>query len=178
MGNDFLKIYNGEYSKEGYDTGMSDGKLHLAKNKLKFFKVAYPINYAWAFNHSFETFSKNYDIGYTDAQRVNHQIYTSTQRNTMAQDSYEHQISMLNEFKDTLFSLRTSIEERKNDYKRQIEASKNAGFVSNYTNVLEQKFLQFSIKLDNIKNLIERHNNYIDIHIKELEQLKIRANKE
>jgi len=51
MSNAF-KIYSGDYSKDGYDSGIDDAKHHKPKNKFKFFKAVNPINYVWAFDNA------------------------------------------------------------------------------------------------------------------------------
>ena len=102
---DIFKIYSGDYSKEGYDQGIEDRKENKPKNKFKFFKAVNPINYVWAFNNAFDSFNKNYDKGYLDGQRVEHNIYSSSNQTkgaSVQKDSYENHIRMLKDFKQNL----------------------------------------------------------------------------
>jgi len=85
-----FKIYTGDYSSDGYSNGVVAGKASTPKNKYTFFKVASPINYLWKFHNAFESFSKNYDSGYLDGQRVKHEIYqqqNQKQGETMSMES-------------------------------------------------------------------------------------------
>jgi len=62
--NNAFKIYSGDYSKDGYDSGIDDAKHHKPKNKFKFFKAVSPINYVWAFDNAYQSFMGNYDKAY------------------------------------------------------------------------------------------------------------------
>jgi hypothetical protein len=107
---DGFKIYSGDYSKDGYEYGIDDRKENRSKNKFKFFKAIHPLNYVWAFNNAYESFMKNYDRGYLDGQRVEHNIYNTNQTKgtSMANDSYDNQLRMLDDFGRNLVALRAS----------------------------------------------------------------------
>ena len=110
--NSAFKIYSGDYSKDGYDSGIDDAKEHKPRNKFKFFKAVNPINYVWAFDNAYQSFMGNYDKGYLDGQRVNHQVYNTThiQGATVNNRSYENHLKMINGLTQTLTALQNKVE--------------------------------------------------------------------
>ena len=76
----------------------------------------------------------NYDKGYIDGQRVNHQVYntTNTQGATVNNRSYESHLQMVTQLKQTLTALHNKIENLKENYKKQIDAMESASFMDNY----------------------------------------------
>lgn len=74
----FFKVYSADYSKNGYEDGIKNSTNKEAKNKFIFFKAIHPINYVWKFNNAFDSYMRNYDLGYLDGQRVNNQVYNDT----------------------------------------------------------------------------------------------------
>lgn len=172
MSNTF-KVYSGDYSKDGYDSGIDDAKEHKPKNKFKFFKAVNPINYVWAFNNSYESFMGNYDKGYLDGQRVDHQIYNTikTQGATVNNQSYESHLQMISRLKDTLVSLQNRMEFLQKKYKRQIDMMENASFMDNYIIPLRDKYSQFSQIIDTLQTMIDEHKNQIALHEEKLEHL-------
>jgi hypothetical protein len=79
--NSACQVYSGDYSKEGYDQGRDNRKRTDLKTNLSFFKAVNLINYILAFDNTLDGFSKNYDKGYLDGQKVEHKIYdTKTSR--------------------------------------------------------------------------------------------------
>jgi len=106
----FKKIYLGDYTEEGYDTGFKDGKKNLPKNRFKFFKAIHPVNLIWNFDNAWETFQRNYDKGYIDDERVEHDVYyksdtTQQGASTMTVNNYATQLAILNQFEANLLSL-------------------------------------------------------------------------
>jgi len=163
---DFFKIYSGDYSKDGYESGIEDAKLKKAKNKFRFFKAVHPVNYVWNFNNSYDSFMKNYQKGYLDGQRVNHNIYSSNQQKGVKMgfdnDSYENHLRMLGEVRVNLKSLKRYIQERRDEYKAQINKAKSAGFVTNYVDQLKTKYNKLEQEIDMILSMLDRHDNYLD----------------
>ena len=171
-----FKIYSGDYSKDGYDSGIDDAKEHKPKNKFKFFKAVNPINYVWAFNNSYESFMSNYDKGYLDGQRVNHKIYNSTNKGAIVNNkSYENHLKMISQLKQTLTVLQNTIENLKDNYKRQIDAMESATFMDNYITPLRSKYSEFSQIIDTLQNMIDEHKAQIALHEEALEHLIIDA---
>lgn len=170
----FSKIYTGDYSKEGYDAGMGDRKSGKPKNKLKVLKTLHPVNYFWQFDNAFESFSQNYDAGYLDAQRVDNEVFNdtrSTGKGTMTTDSYERHIGVLENFRNNLIALKRHTTDIKERYSQQLMAMENAGFVQNITQPLQNKYLLFSQKIEQLDALIDEHNRKINIQKEALEQL-------
>ena len=175
---DIFKIYSGDYSQEGYDQGINDSKGNKPKNKFKFFKVVHPINYIWAFNNAFDSFNKNYDKGYLDGQRVEHNIYSSSNQNRgveMQKDSYENHILMLETFKQNLQELKRHLELLREQYKKQIDVMENAGFVQNIIEPLRNKYQIFSAKIDEIDRQLAQHDQKIEIQIEAFNSLRATA---
>ena len=172
MSNTF-KIYSGDYSKDGYDSGIDDAKHQKPKNKFKFFKAVNPINYVWAFDNAYQSFMGNYDKGYLDGQRVNHQVYntTDTQGATVDNKNYESHLQMVSQLKQSLTALQNKIESLKKDYDRQIKAMGNAGFMPNYIAVLQSKYTEFENIIDTVQNMIDEHKSQITLHEEALEHL-------
>ncbi len=162
----FKKLYLGDYSKDGYDSGINDAKNKRVKNKFKFFKVAHPINYIWNFNNSYDSFMKNYNEGYLDGQRVNHNIYSSNQQKGVNMgfdnDSYENHLRMLGEARVNLKNLKRYMQERRDEYKAQINKAKSAGFVTNYVDQLKTKYNKLEQEIDVVLSMLDRHDSYLD----------------
>ena len=167
-----FKIYSGDYSQDGYDSGIDDGKNHKPKNRFKFFKAVNPINYVWAFNNSYESFMSSYNKGYLDGQRVEHQIYTANKNQgaTMNQN-YESHLQMINQLKQTLGTLQNKMEILKDKYKRQIDAMESATFMDNYITPLRNKYGEFSTIVETLQEMIDEHKQQISLHEERLEQL-------
>ncbi len=159
---DFKKIYFGDYSKEGYDDGFQDSDNNRPKNKFKFFKAVHPLNYIWNFNNSYDSYMRNYDKGYLDNQRVKHNVYSKSQIKGFGMASYEEQLAMLENFDDSLETLRGKISELKEKYKHQIDFMESKGFFEEYISALRQKYEVFSQKIDDMNNLIQEHKQKID----------------
>ena len=178
--NSAYKIYSGDYSKDGYDQGIEDRKENRPKNKFKFFKAVHPLNYVWAFNNSYESFMKSYDKGYLDGQRVKHNIYNSNQTKGtgMANDSYDNQLRMLDDFGRNLVALRASMIGLRDKYKRQIDAMQNAGFMQEYISVLQTKYYGLSSKIDDMNDMIDQQNRKLNNHKDIINNLKSMARSE
>ena len=169
---DLFKIYTADYSKDGYDHGINDSKNHLTKNKFKFFKVLHPINYIWNFNYAFDTFYKNYNKGYLDGQRVNHEIYSTNRVNKTTNnikganmagvDRYENHLNMVSEVKREILTLKRYLAEIDVKYKHQIDIAEATGFMTNYTDPLKDKYKTFSQKITDLTNMIERHERELE----------------
>lgn len=175
---DIYKVYSGDYSKDGYDQGIDDRKENRPKNKFKFFKSVNPINYVWAFNNAFDSFNKNYDRGYLDGQRVEHNVYGSSNQNrgaNMQQDNYENHIGMLKDFKENLLALKRHMQVIKEKYKRQIDAMESAGFVEDITIPLRNKYQVFSSKIDEVDRQLAQHEQKIEMQTEALNALRSTA---
>ena len=161
----FFKIYTGDYSKDGYDSGINDAKSFKPKNGFAVFKAVHPLNYVWKFDNSYSSYNENYKKGYLDGQRVKHNIYSSNQQKgssmSLENDSLANHLRMVGEVRHNLVALKSYIVERRDEYKKQIDVAQNAGFVSEIVEQLNIKYNVFSQKVDNITALLERHDNTI-----------------
>lgn len=169
----FWKIYSGDYSKEGYDSGIDDAKNKRAKNKFKFFKAVNPINYVWNFNNAYDSFMQNYNEGYLDGQRVVNEVYTTTKTKGAGMDknSYEYHLKLIEDFERKLNSLKVYLDNISQQYQKQINAMGSAGFNTNYTDTLKDRYLTFKNKIDNLQELIDTHKQKIGLHEEALEDL-------
>jgi hypothetical protein len=172
-----FKVYLGDYSKEGYSSGLDDRKEQKPNNKFKFFTVANPINYILRFDNSFDSFSKNYDKGYLDAQRVENEVYnvkketTNNKGVTMAQDNYERHLSMLKNFQSNLRTLQASNNMLREKYVKQLLAMEQAGFVENISRPLQVKYQAFKREIDTLNENIDKHHMKLNLPIEYLENL-------
>jgi len=131
----------------------------------------------WAFDNAYQSFMGNYDKGYLDGQRVNHQVYntTNTQGATVDNRSYESHLQMVSQLKQSLTTLQNKIESLKKDYDRQIKAMGNAGFMPNYITVLQSRYREFENIIDTVQSMIDEHKSQIVLHEEALENLIIDA---
>lgn len=171
----FFKIYTGDYSKNGYDDGINDAKRDKPKSGFGVLRAVHPLNYVWKLDNSYDSYSKNYNKGYLDGQRVKHQIYSTNQQKGESMgfenDSYENHLRMLGEVRHNLASLNRYIIEKRDEYKRQIDTAKSAGFLVNYINPLKAKYDLFSKKIDNITSLLKQHDNYLKTQEENIQRL-------
>jgi SMC interacting uncharacterized protein involved in chromosome segregation len=169
--NKISKIYLGDYSSDGYDIGIDDGKINNSKNKFQFFKVVNPLNYVWNFDNSYKSFIKNYDKGYLDGQRVKNEVYSSNKKGVSMTDNYENHRRMLEVFESNLIKLQSYSQDIKEKYAKQLLAMESSGFVGNITNPLQQKYQKFSSKINDINTMIEEHKRKINILKESLDYL-------
>ena len=171
----FKKYYFGDYTEEGYETGFDDSKKHRPKNRFKFFKVVHPVNWVWNFDNAWETFQRNYDKGYIDNERVEHDIYyksNSTQKgaSTMTVNNYTTLLATLNRFEENLQSLKQRLSTLNADYAQQINELKGMGFMEDYTNTLQTRYVTFDEKISDMLTMIDKHLQTIADHKDEIEK--------
>lgn len=170
------KIYFGDYTKEGYDTGFKDSKNNLPKNRFKFFKIVHPVNWIWNFNNAWETFQRNYDKGYIDNEKVAHNVYYIENNikkgaNTMRENQYATQLTILNSFEADLLSLKQRLSQLNDSYSKQINVLKGLGFMEDYTNTLQTRYVTFESKISDMLSMIDKHLQTIADHKDEIEKL-------
>lgn len=162
----FFKIYTGDYSEEGYKSGINDAKSSKPKNGLGVKSAIHPLNYVWKFSNSYDSYNQNYAKGYLDGQRVNHDIYNSNQTKGdmmgLDTDIYENHLRMVGEVRQNLVALKRFMIEKKDDYLKQIKVARNAGFMGNIVSKLESKFNVFENKINDITAMLDKHDNYLD----------------
>jgi len=172
--NKFFKIYTGDYSKDGYDNGINDSKLYKPKNGFSALKTVHPLNYVWKFSNSFDSYNKSYKKGYLDGQRVNHDIYSSSQKTGEVMSSsnqYEYHLKLIENLKQTLDTLNVFLENITQKYKQQLDAMESAGFYDNYIEPLTGKYSRFEQEIKSLSNIIEQHKAQIAHHEQALQEL-------
>jgi hypothetical protein len=173
-----FKVYTGDYSQDGYDSGVSDAKQHKPQNKFRFIKAVNPINYVWKFNNAFDSFSQNYDHGYLDGQRVNNGIYQQNQTiggGMMMADNYINHINKIENLKKVLIQLKGHLAEIEQHYQQQINAAEAAGFVQNYTDELKRRHQRFAAKIEALTQCLERQDVQLEQQQETIYRLKERA---
>ena len=169
----FFKIYSGDYSKDGYNGGIEDGKSKRVTNRFRFFKAIHPINYIWNFNNSYDSFMQNYKEGYLDGQKVVNEVYTTNRPkgDLMEKDSYEYHLKLIEDFESKLDKLKPYLDDISKQYQRQINAMAGAGFFSNHIIPLQNRYLTFQSKIDSLQSLIDRHKQQLSLHQEKLNNL-------
>jgi hypothetical protein len=174
--NKFYKIWSGDYSDEGYSDGFKDGKEVKPKNKLKFFSSSNPVNWFWAFDRAFGSYSENYDVGYVDAEKVRHEVYypLNSQKEVKIMsnngghissysglDDYKRHLQMLERVKQNIYALKRYLGIMQEKYKQQIDKAETMGFMQNYTDELKKRYKIFYDKIEGLIILIEKHTRQI-----------------
>ena len=90
----------------------------------------------------------------------------------MENSSYEQQIRLLNDLRGQLTALSRSVDTSHDNYLNQIRSAAGAGFMTNYTSVLEDRFRTFSALIDNLHAEIKRSQKEIDTQEQDVEDLK------
>ena len=141
------KIWSGDYSNEGFEYGLKDGKEGKPKNKLRFFKASNPINWFWAFNRAFDSFSRYYDAGYVEGEKVRHQVYSGIgeegvkgggEKMSYVKD-YDDAITNLRMLKNNLISIQGELERLKKVYNDRILEAQTKGWMGSYINTMLKK---------------------------------------
>ena len=89
----------------------------------------------------------------------------------MEQNSYEYHLRLIEDFERQLDSLKPYLDQISQQYQKQINAAGSAGFHTNYTTILQNKYLTFKNEIDNLHDLIDRHKQKISLHEETLENL-------
>lgn len=168
------KIYTGDYSKEGFDKGFSDGDNGKPKNKLSFVSTINPINYAWNYNNSFQSYMGNYDSGYLDGSRNRNGVYSGINQTTggnMGKDSYERQLKVLQEAKEKMNLLKSKIVKLNENYSKQLSFAESNSFMGNYIDQLKQMKQIFLNDIDEFSNAINREVMILEKHENEIAKL-------
>jgi hypothetical protein len=178
------KIWSGDYSNEGFEHGLKDGKDGKPKNKLKFFSASNPINWFWAFNNAINSFSKYYDIGYTEGEKVRHQVYSGIGEKDLKGGNknmaytvkdYDDAIRNLNMLKSRLGSAQGELYRVKGLYDKGLQEAQAKGWMKDYIKTMLEKQQIFNDQVDNMIKIIELVKNKIDQDIKLLYSLKQEA---
>ena len=107
------------------------------------------------------------------------EITTNTQENifnivnrnhggTMQKDNLENHVRMLQDFKQDLLALQREMKIIRDKYNKQINMMANAGFVTNITQPLQNRYQIFSSKIDDIDRQLTRYDQKIDVQIDSL----------
>ncbi len=91
---------------------------------------------------------------------------------TYDNDSYQRQNQLLEHLRSQLDALNQYVDTSRENYRNQIRASANQGFMTDYTDKLEGKFVVFSSLIDKLQDSIGRSKNMIDNHEHHLDDLR------
>ncbi|MDP8169886.1 hypothetical protein QJU96_01090 [Pasteurella skyensis] len=166
------KIYTGDYSKEGYDNGISDSKQGKPKSHFGTLKRN-PINYLWQSDNAIESYSKSYDIGYTDGQRVSHNIYSSHRGGNMT--DLEQQVHILEQAKSAIKHHQSLLEQANGLYGKQVQAMQGVGFANDYTNELASRYERLDKTVENVLDELRQQLAMIDSFQESLQRMIIDA---
>lgn len=170
--NDFKKIYTGDYSKDGYDKGIADAKSGKPKSHFGTLKRN-PINYIWQSDNAIDSYSQSYDKGYTDGQRVSHDIYSSQSGGQMT--DLEKQMQILEQAKAAIKHHQRLLEQANDLYGNQVRAMQGAGFLDNYTNELESRYNRLDNSVENVLGELQQQLAMIETFQESLQRMIIDA---
>lgn len=151
--------WTGDYTPDGYKDGIKDGKEGKPKSHLGTFKRS-PINYFWQADNAIDSYSSGYNTGYTDGQRVAHDIYSSQSGGTMS--SLEQQLDFLEQAKGAIKHNKNILDGARDQYGNQVNAMRGAGFLDNYTDELSERNERLSRKTDDVIDELDRQLKMIE----------------
>lgn len=153
------KTYTGDYTADGYDDGIKDSKQGKPKSHFGTLKRN-PINWLWQADNATDSYSNGYNTGYTDGQRVVHDIYSSHSGGTMS--SLEQQLDFLEQAKDAIKHNKNILDGARGQYGNQVNAMRGAGFLDNYTEELSERNTRLSRKTDDVIDELDRQLKMIE----------------
>ncbi len=187
---DINKLYTGDYSKEGYEDGMSSAENDKPKSKLSIFRAVNPTNYVWQYDNAFESYTRSFDKGYDDGLRKKNEVHypnsdtggTGNAKlggNLMAGGySYDHQVNLLEEFQRHLRTLKTYLQQSNEAYEQQINKAAELGFYDDYVDGLKKRQAAFSQNVNQVIELIDRQYDKSETdHKDEIVRLRQEAQK-
>lgn len=187
--------------KQGYEHGYKDaceGKGKYPPARTAVVAMVNALNPTWSPDEYLNGYKEGYRIGLRDKERGSCGTATAKTSptpdgaksrlrkpgirynisNMSTTDSYENQLRILANARNRLLSLRAYLESKRESYKRFIERASSAGFMSNYTSRLWQKYSVFSQKVDNLLKIANRHLDLIDQMEDEITRLRTEAAKD
>ncbi|PID47762.1 MAG: hypothetical protein CSB47_00190 [Proteobacteria bacterium] len=156
---DFKKIYTGDYSKEGYDDGITDSQSNKPKSHFGTLNRN-PVNFFWQADNASDSYSTGYDKGYVDGQRVSHDIYSSHSGAKMG--SLQQQYQVLEQAKAAIAHHKSILDQARDLYGNQVNAMQGAGFASEYTTELVARNDRLSRKTDDVLDELTRQLTMIE----------------
>ena len=115
--------------------------------------------------------SKSSDKSTKITTNTQENVFNIVNRNyggTMQQDNFENHVRMLKDFKQDLLALQREMKIIRDKYLKQINMMESAGFVTNITKPLKNRYQIFSSKIDDIDRQLTRYDQKIEIHIDSL----------
>lgn len=79
-------------------------------------------------------------------------------------DSYQRQLSMLENLNRQLQALDNAVEAVTERYRRQIAAAASQGFMTNYTDQLDIRYREFLLYIDRLRAVIESNRQLLRRH--------------
>lgn len=90
----------------------------------------------------------------------------------MEKDNYENHIHMLQDFKQSLITLKRNLQLINEKYQKQIDMMESAGFVEDIILSLRHKCQAFTSKVDEVNRQLEEHNHKIEMQTEALTALR------
>ena len=115
--------------------------------------------------------SKSSDKSTKITTNTQENVFNIVNRNyggTMQQDNFENHVRMLKDFKQDLLALQREMKIIRDKYLKQINMMESAGFVTNITKPLKNRYQIFSSKIDDIDRQLTRYDQKIEIQIDSL----------
>lgn len=156
---DIKKIYTGDYTADGYDKGIADGKDGKPKSHFGSLKRN-PINYFWQADNATDSYSSGYNTGYTDGRRVAHDIYSSQSGGAMS--SLAQQLGFLEQAKGAIKHNKNILDGARDQYGNQVNAMQSADFLDEYTDELTERKDRLSRKTDDVIDELDRQLRMIE----------------
>lgn len=102
-------------------------------------------------------------------------LYDKQYERMIMNDNYDNQLRMLGDFEQNLLTLKRTIQDLRDKYKRQIDVMESAGFFEDYIAPLRERYQTFSSKIDQLESLIAQHNSKIELQQEALTTLRAMA---
>lgn len=153
------KVFTGDRTADGYKDGIKDGKQGVPKSHYGTLKRN-PFNYFWKADNASDSYSKGYNTGYTDGQRILHKVYSSHTGGGMT--DLERQVHILEQAKGQIKHHQNILEQANGLYGKQVRAMHGAGFVDNYTNELAARYDRLDKTVEQVLDELQRQLTVIE----------------
>lgn len=83
---------------------------------------------------------------------------------SIGQDSYQNQLRLIRHARNNLQTFRRQLYDLSQRYQQQIRAAESAGYMQDMIEPLRKRYSQFAVKIDQLDNMISKHDNLIKDH--------------